>query len=229
MADQKKRIVALVPLRGGSKSIIKKNIKSIAGKPLCEWVLSASAMSKYVDEVYVSTESEEIKNVVNSLNLNVKIIDRPVELAQDKSSTEDVMLHFMDKVNFDLLVTIQATSPLTDVADIDAAIESFFKNNYDSLLTVVRSKRFLWAEGGLPVNYEPGNRPRRQDFDGTLIENGAFYLTSHAVLQKEKCRLGGYIGFHIMDEETLQEIDEPNDWSIVKMMLENKINRGENG
>ena len=110
--------------------------------------------------------------------MQVKLIDRPTELATDTASTESVMLHFMDQVDFDCLVTIQATSPLLQSNDLDQALEYFLSNKFDSLLSVVRSKRFFWDEKGFPINYNPKYRQRRQEFKGTLMENGAFYITN---------------------------------------------------
>ena len=228
MIGDKLRIVALVPLRGGSKGIKKKNIKLIAGKPLCEWGLNGALQSKYIDDVYVSTDSEEIKSVVTSISSKIKIIDRPKKLALDETSTEDVLTHFSSLVDFDILITIQVTSPLTTCLDLDAAINQYIDNKCDSMVTVVRSKRFLWTDKGEPVNYIPRHRPRRQDFDGVLVENGAFYITSQKILLEENCRLGGNICVYEMNEETFYEIDEPADWEIVQMLLEKKY-RGVNG
>ncbi|MBC8227375.1 MAG: acylneuraminate cytidylyltransferase family protein [Gammaproteobacteria bacterium] len=213
------KTIALIPLRGGSKSIIDKNIKIISGKPLCAWTLLSASYSKMIDEVYVSTDSSKIKSVVEDLNLGVKIIDRPKELASDTASTESVMLHFLEQVEFDNLVTIQATSPLLTSDDLDQAIDAFFLNSYDSLLSVVRSKRFFWDDAGFPINYSPSQRPRRQDFKGTLMENGAFYITKNSLLSIERCRLGGTIGFYEMTEKAAIEIDELSDWKIVSELL----------
>ena len=126
---KKQKIVTLIPLRGGSKSIPYKNIKLMAGKPLCYWTLKAASESKYIDEVWVSTEDAKIKKVVESLGLGkkVKVIDRPMEFAQDTSSTESVMMHFADNVKFDILNLIQATSPFTTSNDLDTAIEFLFE------------------------------------------------------------------------------------------------------
>lgn len=217
------KIVALVPLRGGSKSIPYKNIKKIAGKPLAYWVCDAAKKSKYIDEVYVSTEDEKIKDVINSFGLGIKIIDRPPELATDKALTDSVMLHFATKVNFDILVTLQATSPLTTDNNINKAIEQLVEDKSDSLLTGVLVKRFFWSEDGKALNYDYLHRPMRQDFKGTIMENGAFYITKREILEKYKNRLGGKISVFRMPEETTVEIDEPEDWEVVEKLLLEKI------
>ncbi len=213
------KIVALVPLRGGSKSIPKKNIKMLAGKPLCAWTLEAAKNVGWIDEIYVSTDSAEIANVVSKLGLGIKIIERPAEYARDESSTESVMIHFSECVNFDWLITLQATSPLTKSEHIMEALLKVGKDGLDSLLTCVRVKRFFWTMDGIPINYDPNNRPRRQDFEGTFMENGAFYITKKETLDSTKCRLGGKIGIYEMPAETEVEIDEPEDWQKLEEMI----------
>lgn len=214
-----KCIVALVPLRGGSKSIPKKNIKILAGKPLCAWVLEAAVQSDLFDKVVVSTDSKEISDVVKGLNLNIEVLMRPPELATDSATTDSVMLHVAELVPFETLITIQATSPFLVASDLINAYEKFEQQHFDSILTCVRIKRFFWTEDGKPINYDPSNRPMRQDFKGVLMENGAFYITRREILEKYKCRLGGKIGIYEMAEETAIEIDEPADWNSVEKIL----------
>jgi CMP-N-acetylneuraminic acid synthetase len=211
--------VALIPLRGGSKSIPKKNIKPLAGKPLSAWTLEAATGASLINAVYVSTDSEEIAEVVQGLGLGVKVIFRPAEFATDEASTESVMLHFMREVPFDVLVTIQATSPLLIAQDLDRALVQFQAQRLDSMLSAVRTKRFFWSDDATPINYDPLHRPRRQEFAGTLMENGAFYITRRDILELHQCRLGGKIGVYEMDESTAVEIDEPEDWVLVERLL----------
>jgi len=213
------KTVALIPLRGGSKSIPDKNIKILHGKPLSQWVIEAAIKSKYIDEVYISTDSLRIKQTLENLKLDVKFIDRPVEFATDESSTESVMLHFVECVEFETLITIQATSPLLTEHDLDSAIEQFRINEFDSMLSAVKSFRFYWDCNFRPLNYDPYKRPRRQDFKGSYVENGAFYITKRDILTKYKCRLGGNIGIFEMGESSFIEIDEPSDWAIVEEKL----------
>lgn len=217
-----KKIVTLVPLRGGSKSIPYKNIKDLGGKPLCFWVLKAATEAKHIDEVWVSTEDKKIKDTVLSLGLGVKVLDRPPEFATDTSSTESVMLHFASQVGFDMLNLIQATSPLITSEDLDKAIEQFFTEGDDSLLSGVLHKKFFWTSDGKPLNYDYAKRPRRQDFAGVVHENGAFYLTAKDTLLKNQNRLGGRIGIFLIPEERGIDIDEPVDWPVAEEMLKNR-------
>jgi CMP-N-acetylneuraminic acid synthetase len=211
--------VALIPLRGGSKGVLKKNIKMLNGKPLCAWVLEAASRATSIDEVYVSTDCEEIIETVDSLNLAIKILKRPYELATDGSSTESVIVHFSKSVEFDRLVTIQATSPLLKSVHLDEAIAKFGLDKLDSLLSVWRLRQFLWNEDGAPLNYDPLIRPRRQDFSGQIVENGAFYISTRKQIEKTLCRVGGKVGFYEMTETESVEIDELIDFKCAALYL----------
>jgi len=214
--------LALIPLRGGSKSIPQKNIKTIAGKPLCAWVLEAARKANIFDQIVVSTDSDEIAGVVTSLDQGIEILKRPAHLATDQASTESVMLHAAEYYSFESITTIQATSPLVRADDFIEAHHKFNNEGYDSLLSAVRMKKFFWNADGTAVNYNPAHRPRRQEFQGTLMENGAFYITSRDILEQYKCRLGGRIGIYEMPAESATELDEPADWLIVEALLNKK-------
>ena len=215
--------IAFIPVRCGSKSIPFKNIKEFCGKPLVYWNLEALENSKNINKIFVATDCEEIKNVVNSFNFSkVKIYDRDKENASDTSSTESVMLEFINKQNFkdsDLFFLVQATSPLTQTKDFDKALETLKNENADSLLTCIRTKRFFWDKNAKAINYDFINRPRRQDFDGLFMENGAFYINSIENIKKDKNRLSGKIAIYEMEEFTAVEIDEEDDWLIAEKMM----------
>ena len=216
---QKYKVIAIVPLRGGSKGIPGKNIKHIAGKPLCAWSIEAALKSGIPDKVIVSTDSSEIEKSVKEIFPEVEILSRPAELASDTASTESVMLHAMEHYDFEHMLLIQVTSPMVTEADFRKAWEKYEEERLDSLLTAVRSYRFIWSDDCKPLNYNPSRRPRRQDFGGSLIENGAFYITKKNVLEREKCRLGGAIGIYEMDERSSREVDSIEDWGEVERIL----------
>ena len=223
--------VAFIPVRGGSKSIPLKNIKLINGKPLVYWTVKAACGCKYIDKVYVATDSNKIKEIVESFGTGlertlfskVEIIGRSAESALDTASTEFAMLEFADNYEFDNIVLVQATSPLLQSSDLDKGFEVFNEKDTDSVISVVPQKRFHWAysEGGFvhPTNYDVFHRPRRQEFDGDLVENGAFYITSKIDLKKSSNRLSGNIKAVEMNEDTFFEIDEPSDWIIVEALM----------
>ena len=215
--------IAFIPVRCGSKSITLKNIKEFCGKPLVYWNLEALENSQNIDKIFVATDCEEIKNVIKSFNfLKVEVYDRDKENATDSASTESVMLEFINKQNFkdsDLFFLVQATSPLTQTRDFDEALEKLKNEDADSLLTCVRTKRFFWDKNANPINYDFKNRPRRQDFDGLFMENGAFYINTIFNIKKDKNRLSGKIAIHEMEEFTAVEIDEEDDWIIAEKMM----------
>lgn len=215
--------IAFIPVRCGSKSISFKNIKEFCGKPLVYWNLEALEKSSNIDKIFVATDCEKIKNVVNSFNFSkVDIYDRDKENASNTASTESVMLEFINKQDFrdeDLFFLVQATSPLTQTKDFDKALETLKNGNADSLLTCIRTKRFFWDKNANPINYDFINRPRRQDFDGLFMENGAFYINSIENIKKDKNRLSGKIAIYEMEEFTAVEIDEEDDWLIAEKMM----------
>jgi|Wag4MinimDraft_16_1082657.scaffolds.fasta_scaffold00345_3 N-acylneuraminate cytidylyltransferase len=221
--------VAFIPVRGGSKSIPLKNIKKINGRPLIYWVLDATVECEEIDKVVVSTDSNKISEVVNDYNSEkIKIIDRSKEVSTDTASTESVMLEFANNYNFKDIILVQATSPLLDAKDLSKGLKKYRKKDTDSILSVVRQKRFIWEDQGSeakPVNYNYNERPRRQEFDGFLVENGSFYITSKKRLVKYKSRISGNIKMVEMDEETYFEIDEPTDWVIVEKLLKQKYGK----
>jgi N-acylneuraminate cytidylyltransferase len=224
------KTVAFIPVRGGSKSIPLKNIKPINGRPLIYWTLDAAVDCNEIDAVIVSTDSQEIKNVVDKYGSpKVKVVSRSEAVSTDTASTESVMIEFARNYDFENIVLIQATSPLLASGDITNGINKFSEDNIDSVLSVVRQKRFIWEEKSdvvSAINYDPLNRPRRQDFDGYLVENGAFYVTTRDNLLSTECRISGNIGVVEMFEETYFEIDEPSDWVIVEGLLKKKAGMG---
>ncbi len=217
--------VAFIPVRGGSKSIPLKNIKIINGKPLVYWTVKAAQMCKHIDVVYVATDSDKIKEVVESFDdcPKVKVIGRSRESATDTASTESAMLEFCNNYEFDNIVLIQATSPLLSHEDLDKGFELFNLEDTDTVLSAVRQKRFNWAmdENGFvtPTNYDVFHRPRRQEFDGYLVENGAFYISSREGVLKYSNRIWGRMRCVEMNEDTFFEIDEPSDWVIIEALM----------
>jgi len=221
------RTIAFIPLRGGSKSIPRKNVLPIGGKPLCQWVIEAAAFAARIDHVYVATDSTEIRRVVESLGSGrVSVVERGPQTATDTASTESAMLEFASSHEFERMVLIQATSPLLSSADLDAGLAAFERERADSLVSVVAQKRFIWslAEDGqaTPRNYDPVARPRRQDFDPYYVENGAFYVSARRGLLDTGSRLFGKIIAHEMSEETFHELDEPVDWKIIERFLDER-------
>lgn len=219
-----KKVVAFIPVRGGSKSIPLKNIKEFCGKPLVYWTAMAAAECNLIDEVYVSTDSKEIADVVKKFaHDKIQIAARSTETATDIASTESAMIEFARNYDFTDIVLIQATSPLLEAEDLSNGISDYFENGYDSLLSVVPQKRFIWNGEGIPQNYEPVHRPRRQEMEGYFVENGAFYITTKKALLETGSRLSGKTGMYKMLEDTYFEIDEPSDWLIAEKLKKQRL------
>lgn len=221
--------IGIIPLRAGSKSIRHKNKRKMLGRPLYQWVLGEAIFSK-LDEIYVFTDDKEIIEQVNldyCWTKKVKCMHRSIESALDNSSTEMAMLEFAKNINneFDIICLLQATSPLTTSKEIDACLSKIELEKFDSALSVVESKRFIWSDAGESLNYDYLDRPRRQEFNGQLIENGAIYTARKDTFLSNKNRIGNSIGIVKMPEDTLIEIDEPSDWIISESLLQNRIGK----
>ena len=218
------KVTAFVPVRGGSQSIPLKNIKPINGQPLLYWSLLSLEHSKLVNEIIVATDSGEIRKTALSFGFKkVRVFDRSPQNASNTASTESVLLEFLEKSKAkatDLILLLQATNPFTTAAHVDEALAAFQKNKIaKSLLSVVNTKRFFWDSKGKPLNYNPAKRPRRQDFDGLFMENGAFYLSRAGDILKSKNRLTKPVMTFEMPEHSGFEIDEVDDWLICEALL----------
>ena len=216
--------IAFIPARCGSQTIPFKNIKIICGEPLIYWPLLALTKSKSIDQIYVATDCAEIKDVVADFNFDkVRIFDRCDVNASNTASTESVMLEFLENKKFsgdDLFVLVQVTNPFTSSNDFDNAINTIKSSNkLDSILSCVETKRFFWTKNGEPINYDYNYRPRRQDFEGILMENGAFYINTVANIKKYKNRLSGNIHPYVMPEYSAVEADEIDDWLMVEKLM----------
>ncbi len=213
-------ILAFIPARGGSKSIPLKNIKMFCGKPLIYWNL-LSLQNSSVDKIIVATDSNQIKNIVLSFNFSkVEVYNRNYENATEEASSESVMLEYIESINMqdpDTFMLVQATSPFTQTNHFDEALELF--KSFDSVVSCSITKRFFWNENGVALNYDINKRKRRQDFKGTLIENGAFYINSVKNIKENKNRITGKIGIYRMPEHTSVELDEELDWLIAEKIM----------
>lgn len=221
-------IISIIPARGGSKGIPRKNIKLLAGKPLIAYTIETSLNSKLINRTIVSTEDREIAGISNEYG--AEVIRRPKKLATDTAPTEpvlqDVVKYLEEKENYkpDLIVLLQPTSPLRKKGDIDKAIKQLIRTKADSLLSVKESDDFLWKKENKvfkPVNYDFKNRPRRQDMN-QYLENGSIYITKRNILMNKNCRLGGEVTCYVMDEEDSFEIDTKLDFYLTEKIIEVK-------
>ncbi len=208
----------LIPLRGGSKGIPRKNLALINNKPLYSYV-AQSSLSAGVS-TYVSTEDKEIIDSCNTRFPEINVLIRPQHLASDTSTTESVVDHFLSSVsNAKHIILLQATSPMTSTLNIKEAIALYLKHDCQPLISVVKEHFFLWSKDGNPVNYDPFKRPRRQDWDGLFIENGAIYIFSREYFEKNKSRCCERSTLYLMNSTTLFEVDTVDDLNNISKLL----------
>lgn len=227
--QEKPNIITIIPARGGSKGIPGKNIIDFCGKPLLAWSVLQAKGSKYVNEVYVSTDSAEIARV--AIEYGAKVIDRPAEISGDTATSESALLHTVDKIEadgnkVDYVVFLQATSPIRETKDIDNAIETIIKEKADSLFSAVDIGDFyIWKKDGdklESINYDYKNRKRRQDYGGQYGENGSIYMFTPEVLRRYSNRFGEKIAISLMEEWKTSEIDDPEDIDFCALIFKNK-------
>lgn len=214
--------IGFIPLRKGSKGIVNKNKRKMVGRPLFTWVLGEAIFSN-LDEIIVYTDDESIIEFINKeyhWTNKVKAIIRSEASASDTASTEIAMIEFCESIDYDFdgFCLLQATSPFTKSKDINTCLAKL-NNGFDSALTVVNTHRFLWNEKGEALNYNPLKRPRRQDFDGLLIENGAVYAVTKQALKTHKNRIGDKTAVVKMPDDSLLEIDSESDWIAIESLL----------
>lgn len=220
-------IVAIIPARGGSKGLPDKNIKDLLGLPLIAHSILDAKESRYISDIFVSTDSAKIAEV--SISYGAKVIERPENLATDTATSEAALIHALDYIEttgccVDLVVFLQCTSPVRTGKDIDLSIQTIYEANADSLVSVSPSHRFLWQEKDgkvVPINYDYRYRPRRQDMPPQYVENGSIYVFKPWVLRNLNNRLGGKVCIMVMSEEAACEIDNLVDFHIAETLLKN--------
>uniref|UniRef100_UPI0037E710EA N-acylneuraminate cytidylyltransferase A n=1 Tax=Semicossyphus pulcher TaxID=241346 RepID=UPI0037E710EA len=221
----KRHVAALILARGGSKGIPLKNIKMLAGVPLIGWVLRAAVDSEMFDSVWVSTDHDEIEKVAKAWG--AKVHRRSPEVSKDSSTSLDTIQEFI-RLNpeVDVICNIQATSPCLHPFHLKGALELITLQGFDSVFSVVRKHHFRWQEvkkgsGELttPCNLDPAKRPRRQDWDGELCENGSFYFTTRDLVMKEGRLQGGKLAYFEMLPEYSVDIDVDIDWPVAEQRV----------
>ena len=217
--------VAIIPARGGSKGIPRKNIKELCGKPLITYIIETALRVEELDRVIVSTEDKEIAEVAKKCGAEVPFM-RPEELARDETPTLPVLQHAVkyleEKENYkpDIVVLLYATSPLLKHERVSEAIKLLKARGFDSVLSVVEDRGHYWIKRG--EDYErlyPKVLKNRQFTEPLLKENGAIYLCKRDLLMKENTMVGGKIGFLKMQKEESIDIDEPLDFEIAEFFM----------
>ena len=221
-----KTFLAIIPARGGSKRLPRKNILDLCGKPLISWSIEAALKSKYISKVVVSSDDEEILNI--SSNFGADIIKRPYELANDTATTFDTVKHTIDNFeNYDYIVLLQPTSPLRNVKHIDEAIELLEEKQADAIVSVCEMDHSpLWSNT-LPKDGNMNNflrdevlNKRSQDLEKYYRVNGAIYICkTDKLLENKSFFLKDNIFAYIMDRKSSIDIDEEIDFEIAKVLI----------
>lgn len=222
---QNKRILAIIPARGGSKGLPGKNSLFFCGKPLLAWSIEQALKSKYIDQVLVSTDSKKIAAIARKFGAEVPFL-RPRAISGSSAKTIDAVFHAVDALknkdrHFDHIILLQPTSPLRSEKDIDQAIEEFFKKKAQSIISVCKTEHSpLWA-GVLPKDLSMKDfiKPRvadkpRQSLPDYYRINGAIYFSSIDYLRRNKGFLGELTVAFVMPRERSIDIDTQLDFDF---------------
>lgn len=228
-----KSIIGIIPARGGSKGIPRKNIKNLGGKPLITYTIEEALKSKYLNHVFVSTEDSQIAQI--SREYGAHVVNRPSALAEDASKTLDVILHVVEYlerkgIHLHIVVLLQPTSPLRNTEDIDAAIKLYLDNECDSVISVCEPNHspfwcFTFSGRYLqPLFDKKFDNTRRQDLPKVVIPNGAIYISRPESIRKYEGFYGARIIPYCMPSERSIDIDTPLDFTVAEVL----INKGSN-
>lgn len=225
------RILSIIPARGGSKGIRKKNIKELNGKPLIVWTINTAISSMHVDRVIVSTDDKETADISKRFYAEVPFI-RPSALATDGASTISVIEHTLkwllenQSYKSEAVLLLQPTSPLRTVDDIDSAVRLFRQNHTRAVVSVSESETHPWLCNTLPEdnNMSEFLRPevinkRRQDFPPYYQVNGAIYLAEIDYLFMQKGFMGPQTYAYVMPKDRSIDIDTPSDFEYAEFLL----------
>ncbi|WP_061027788.1 acylneuraminate cytidylyltransferase family protein [Bradyrhizobium sp. CCH5-F6] len=221
-----RKTLAVIAARGGSKGIPHKNLLDLCGKPLIAWTVEQARAARGVDVVAVSSDSDNILAAAEAAG--AVGVRRPDNISGDLASSESAWLHALDATEarmgrFERVVALQATSPIREPGDIESALATFDHDHLDSLLSVCEVEDYFnWrigASGPEPINYDYRNRRMRQQIEKRYLENGSFYVLIPSLLREQNNRLGGKIGFHVMERHKMFQIDRPEDVKLCAAIM----------
>ncbi len=230
---EKHKVVCAIPARGGSKGVPRKNIKTLAGKPLIAYTIEQALQSQYIDRTIVSTEDQEIAEISKRYNAEVPFM-RPAALAGDEIATVDVLLHMinwlekMEEYAFDILVLLHTTTPLRAVEDIDACIEMLLNKNVDNIFSVTEAHRnpyFNMVEispDGKVQLVKEGSFSTRQSAPKVYDMNASIYVWWKDLFKKEKKVILAKSQIYIMPRERSLDIDNEIDLKLFEIMIQKK-------
>ncbi len=218
-------ILAVIPARGGSKGIPRKNVRLMNGEPLISYAIKNSLHSKYITDVVVTTDDEEIVNI--SKCYGAEVIIRDNSLAEDHITLDPVIYDAtikteeQKKKKYDIVITLQPTSPVLKVSTLDNAIENFIENNYDTIISAVNRPHLSWGEKDKQIVPQYEKRLNRQLLPKNYVETGAFLITKRDIM-KEMSRIGEKVSIYEVPEEESVDIDSKEDWMLCENLLKKK-------
>lgn len=212
-------VKALVPMKHHSERVPGKNYRPFCGKPLCHWVMETLRSSRYVDEVIVNTDSEDIARYVESV-FGATILWRPDHLLGDMVGIQPLIAYDLENSDGEYYLQTHSTNPLLTADTVDRAIEAFFaRDDIDSLFSVTPvQSRFFWPDGQ-PINHDPDNLVRTQDLPVIYEENSCVYIFSRAMFERRGHRLGERPLMFPMDPLEAVDIDEEFDFQIAEAIM----------
>jgi CMP-N-acetylneuraminic acid synthetase len=227
-----KRILSIIPARGGSKGLPRKNILDLAGKPLMAWTIGASLKSKYITKTVVSSDDKEILDI--SIEYGAKVVKRPDDLSNDSATSESVVKHAIDYLKsigdvFDIIILLQPTSPLRDSKDIDGAFEAMFNSDATAVISTCEFdnkilKAFVESPDGFLRGISNNEYPfmRRQDLPTVHMSNGAIYIIDVNIFNKNLSLITDRTVCYVMPANKSFDVDSESDLlSIEKLIKSN--------
>ncbi len=222
------RTLAVIPARGGSTRIPRKNLAPLAGQPLLAHTIRAALDAARIERAVVSTDDEEIAEVARRHGAGV--VRRPAELATAEAPTEPALQHAVREVERRLgypvenVVLLQPTSPLRGAARIDEAVALLEQSGCDSVASVTADRGYYFtgeldADGRLALGYDPRRRLRTQEIPPRYRENGALYAMTRAQIMERGCRLGADVRALVLSEEEGVDIDHAIDLLLCEAIL----------
>jgi CMP-N-acetylneuraminic acid synthetase len=217
------KVKALVPMKGHSERVPNKNIRLLAGKPAFHWIMESLSRSKYIDEIIVNTDSDEIAKSASD-NFKVTILKRPDFLLGDMVSIQPLIEYDLSQTNGEYYLQTHSTNPLLTSETIDRAIEVFFaQQEHDTLFSVTSVKtRYYWPDGR-GINHDPKKLIRTQDLEPIFEENSCFYIFSRETNQIIKNRLGANPMMFPIHKLEAADIDEMEDFYWAEFLLHRRF------
>lgn len=224
------KVAALIPCRTGSKRIPNKNFKEFRAKPLWTWTYTAALFSEIFSLIVLSSDGGFDWHGQNGITVTDN--QRPPELADDKATMEELLVHYMKEYpEYEIWCLLQPTSPLRTAEDIKNAYNMLITDERDSIVSVFNDPLLFWVKDCVDVqgqqcpvaSFHIDKRPNSQDRQDWYKENGAIYFIPAYTLKSTGSRCGGRVGLYVMPKERSYEIDDPIDWEICEFLMKRQL------